>query len=59
MSLQGKHSQLEVFHVDVIHEYHLTSFMWQPTFGLHDPMHGSINGHKVRILIDDGSLHNF
>ena len=47
--------------MDVMHECHLTSSMWQPKFGLHDlvHMHGSINGHKVRILIDDGSLHNF
>ena len=47
--------------MEVKHECHLTSSMWQPTFGLNDlvRMHGSINEHKVRILIDDGALHNF
>ena len=35
--------------------------MWQETFGLHDLvcMHGTILGHKVRILVDDGATHNF
>ena len=47
--------------MNVKHECHLTSSMWQPTFGPHDlvRMHGSINGHKVLILIDNGALHNF
>ena len=47
--------------MDVKHECQLTPSMWQPSFGPHDlvRMHGSIQGHRVRILIDDGALHNF
>ena len=35
--------------------------MWQETFGPHDlvHLHGSIYGHRVCILIDDGAMHNF
>ena len=53
--------QVQVSHMDVRHECHLTSSMWQPTFGPHDlvHMHGKINDHKACILIDDGALHNF
>ena len=61
LELSSQYSQVEVSHMDVMHECHLTSSMWKPTFGPHDlvHMHGSINGHKVRILIDDGASHNF
>ena len=47
--------------MDVTHECHSTSSMWQPTFGPHNLvcMHGSLNGHKVHMLIDNGALHNF
>ena len=47
--------------MDVKHECHLTSSMWQLTFVPHDlvHMHGSIDGHKVHVLIDGGALHNF
>ena len=47
--------------MDVKHECQLTPSMWQPLFGPHElvRMHGSIQGHRVRILIDDGALHNF
>ena len=35
--------------------------MWQPTFGPNElfRMYGTINGHKVCILVDDGATHNF
>ena len=35
--------------------------MWRPTFGPHDllHLHGTIHGQQVRILIDDGAIHNF
>ena len=44
-----------------MHECCLTASMWQETFGPHDlvRMHGSIYGHRVRILIDNGATHNF
>ena len=47
--------------MDMKHECHLTSSMWQNTFGPHDlvRMHGSNNGHTVCILIDNGASHNF
>ena len=61
LELSSQYSQVEVSHMDLIHECHLESSMWQTTFGLHDlvRMHWSINSHKVRMLIDDGALHNF
>ena len=56
-----KYSAVEVSHTAEMHECCLTASMWQETFGPHDlvGMHGSINGHRVHILIDDGSMHNF
>ena len=61
LELSSQYSQVEVSHMDVMHESHLTSYTWQPKFGPHDlvRMHGVINGHKVHIIIDDGALHNF
>ena len=42
LDISSQYSQVEVSHMDTIHECHLTSSMWQPTFGLHDlvRMHG-------------------
>ena len=56
-----KYSAVEVSHTAEMHECCLTASMWQETFGPHDlvRMHGSIYGHRVRILIDDGATHNF
>ena len=56
-----KYSTVEVSHTAELHECCLTASMWQETFGPHDlvRMHGSIYGHRVRILIDDGATHNF
>ena len=61
LELSPRYSSVEVLHVDVQHECQLTPSMWQPSFGPHElvRMHGSIQGHKVRILIDDGASHNF
>ena len=52
-----KYSVVEVSHTAEMHECCLTASMWQETFGPHDLvyMHGSIYGHRVRILIDDGA----
>ena len=57
----SRYSQVQVSHTDVVYECSITPSMWQPTFGPHElvRMHGSILGHKVRILIDDGASHNF
>ena len=56
-----KYSAVEVSHTAELHECCLTASMWQETFRSHDlvRMHGSIYGHQVRILIDDGTTHNF
>ena len=39
----------------------ITPSMWHQTFGPHElvRMQGTIKGHKVHILIDDGASHNF
>ena len=56
-----KYYVVEVPHTIEMHECCLTASMWQETFGPHDlvRMHGSIYGHRVCILIDDGATHNF
>ena len=43
------------------HECCLIASPWQPTVGPYDlvRLHGTINGRRVRVLIDDGSTHNF
>ena len=56
-----KYASVQVSHTEAVHDCCLTTSMWQPTFGPHElvRMHGSIKGHKVRILVDDGASHNF
>ena len=43
------------------HDCSLTASPWQPTIGPYDlvRLHGTINERRVRVLIDDGSTHNF
>ena len=40
---------------------YVTAAMWQPAVGPHELfcMHGFINGHRIRILVDIGATHNF
>ena len=56
-----KYSTVEVLHHEAQHECCVTASMWQPTFGPHElhRMHGTINGQRVWILVDDGATHNF
>ena len=56
-----RYSKVEVSHMDVAHDCSLTSSMWQSNFGPHElvRMHGTIQGHRVRVLVDDGDSHNF
>ena len=48
---------VHVSHTETSHECCLTASMWQQTFGPHELfcMHGTINGQRVCILVDDGS----
>ena len=52
LALSSRYSLVKVSHMDVKHECHVTSSIWQPTFGLHDLvcMHGSINRRKVHLF---------
>ena len=52
---------VEVLHGEAQHECCVFAAMWQPTFGPHElhRMHGTINGQRVHILVDDGATHNF
>ena len=52
---------MQVSYTNAVHDCALTPSMWQETFGPHElvRMHGTIKGHRVRILIDDGASHNF
>ena len=54
-------TEITVSHTHMSHSYNVTKAMWTPTFGPHDlvRMLGTINGRKVRIMIDDGATHNF
>ena len=56
-----KYSVVEVLHDEAQHECCVLASMWQPTFGPHElhRMHGTINGQRVCILVDDGATYNF
>ena len=56
-----KYSAVQVSHSELLHECCVTAAMWQPTMGPHElfRMHGTIEGQRVRILVDDGATHNF
>ena len=56
-----KYLAVEVLHDEEQHECCVSALMWQPTFGPHElhRMHGTINGQRVCILVDDGATHNF
>ncbi|KAI5080270.1 hypothetical protein GOP47_0005749 [Adiantum capillus-veneris] len=55
----SRFSMVDVTHSEVVHECCITASMWQQTFGPHElvHMHGSLQGHNVRILVDDGATH--
>lgn len=57
----SKYSAVQVNYQAPEHDCHLSASPWQPTFGPHDllRLHGTINGRRVRALVDDGSTHNF
>ena len=61
MDASPKYAVVEVSHTTVSHECCVTVAMWQPTVGPHKLfcMHGTINGQRIRILVDDGATHNF
>ena len=56
-----KIKEVTVSHYDATHSCCVTKSMFVPPFGPHDLvcMHGTINGHKVNVMIDDSATHNF
>ena len=50
-----------VSHYDLTHTCHVTQSIFVPIVGLHDllRMQGTINGHKVNVVIDDSATHSF
>ena len=57
----SKYVAVEISHQAIEHDCCLTVSPWQPTLGPHElfRFHGTINGRRVRVLVDDGSTHNF
>ena len=57
----SKYSAEQACHQSVEHECCLTVAPWQSSFGPHELLrfHGTINERRVRVLVDDGSTHNF
>ena len=52
---------VEYSHEAPHHECLLTQALWESHVGPHDLfcVHGTVNGRRVRVLVDDGSTHNF
>ena len=52
---------VEYSHEAPHHECLLTQALWESHVGPHDlfRVHGTVNGRRVRVLVDDGSTHNF
>ena len=55
------YSAIEYSHEAPPHECVLTPSPWENRVSPHDlfKIHGTIDGRRVRVLVDDGSTHNF